>query len=70
MEILIGDDVMCDADMCQPINDTEIGVELAQVRALLAIARPLKLELGAHVEDRPQPRGMADARAIAMRVVE
>jgi hypothetical protein len=56
---------MCDADM-STINDTEIGVELAQVRALLP--RPLKLELGRML--RTAVRGMADARAIAMRVVE
>ena len=57
VDILVGDDVAALADGVQPVGDVEIGVEVPD---------PL---LGAGVEDRAQPRGIAGAAAVAMAVI-
>ena len=67
VQILIGDDVVVDAAMIEPIEEMGIGVVLVEPRAMAAepgmIARR-------HVQIRAQAARIADPRAVDMAVVE
>ncbi len=68
MQLVVGQDVVVEAFGFEPVGDVGIGRELPELRAGEAAERALAL--GAHIHERPQTRGIADAAAVGMRVVE
>ena len=67
VQVLVGDHVEGEALVLEPVGQVRVGIELPQARA--GAADPGAV-FGAHVEDRPQARGVADAAAVAVQVVE
>ena len=67
VQVLVGDDVVLEALRLQPLGQVRVGVELPERG--LAAADPFQ-HLRAEVQDRAEPRGVADAAAVDVTVVE
>ena len=55
MDVLVGDDVVLEAEVREPVLHIHVEDELARVGRVLAGAGPGRLRLGPHVEDRAEP---------------
>jgi hypothetical protein len=67
VQILVGDHIEGKSFVLEPVGQVRVGIELPQPRA--GAADPGAV-FGAHVEDRPQARGVADAAAVGVQVVK
>ena len=64
VQVFVGDDVVGELFLLQPLDQVQVGGEVASAGVQPgAVLRP-------HVHDRPEPRRIADAAAVAVDVVE
>ncbi len=67
MQVLVGDDVVIDALVVQPIEEMGVGIVLIERRA---VAAEPGMIAGRAIEIGAQAAGIGDARAVEMPVVE